>query len=43
MTSREIQLQEILDIQWGDTKTTKASYVSEAYFAYIATGPDGFL
>jgi type I restriction enzyme S subunit len=43
MTFREIQLQEILDIQWGDTKTTKASYVSEGYLAYSATGPDGLL
>jgi type I restriction enzyme S subunit len=43
MTFKEIQLQEILDIQWGDTKTTKASYVSEGYLAYSATGPDGFL
>jgi type I restriction enzyme S subunit len=43
MTFREIQLQEILDIQWGDTKTTKASYVTEGYLAYSASGPDGFL
>ena len=43
MTFKEIQLQEILDIQWGDTKTTKASYVSEGYLAYSAKGPDGFL
>lgn len=43
MTFREVQLQDILDIQWGDTKTTKASYVSDGYLAYSATGPDGFL
>ena len=43
MTFREVQLQDILDIQWGDTKTTKASYVSTGYLAYSATGPDGFL
>jgi type I restriction enzyme S subunit len=43
MTSREVQLKDVLDIQWGDTKTTKASYVPEGYLAYSATGPDGFL
>lgn len=43
MTFKEVQLQDILDIQWGDTKTTKASYVSNGYLAYSATGPDGFL
>ena len=43
MTFKEVQLQDILDIQWGDTKTTKASYVSDGYLAYSATGPDGFL
>ena len=43
MTFREVQLQDILDIQWGDTKTTKASYVSTGYLAYSATGPDGFM
>lgn len=43
MTFKEVQLQEILDIQWGDTKTTKASYIQVGYMAYSATGPDGFL
>ena len=43
MIFKEVQLQDILDIQWGDTKTTKASYVSDGYLAYSATGPDGFL
>jgi len=43
MTFREVQLQDILDIQWGDTNTTKASYVPDGYLAYSATGPDGFL
>jgi len=43
MTFREVQLQDVLDIQWGDTKTTKASYVPSGYIAYSATGPDGFL
>ena len=43
MTFKEVQLQDILDIQWGNTNTTKASYVSDGYLAYSATGPDGFL
>jgi type I restriction enzyme S subunit len=43
MTFREIQIQEVLDVQWGDTKTTKSSYVEDGYLAYSATGPDGFL
>jgi type I restriction enzyme S subunit len=43
MTFKEVQLQDILDIQWGDTKTTKASYIPDGYLAYSATGPDGFL
>jgi type I restriction enzyme S subunit len=43
MKFKEVQLQDALDIQWGDTKTTKASYVTDGYLAYSATGPDGFL
>lgn len=43
MTFREVQIQEVLDVQWGDTKTTKSSYVDDGYLAYSATGPDGFL
>lgn len=43
MTFREVQLQDVLDVQWGDTKTTKASYVPNGYLAYSAAGPDGFL
>lgn len=43
MATPKLQLQEVLDIQWGDTKTTKASYVKSGYLAYSATGPDGFL
>lgn len=43
MTFRELQLQDILDVQWGDTKTTKSSYVPTGYLAYSASGPDGFL
>ena len=43
MTFRDVQVQEVLDVQWGDTKTTKSSYVDDGYLAYSATGPDGFL
>jgi type I restriction enzyme S subunit len=43
MTFSEVQVQDILDVQWGDTKTTKASYVPTGFLAYSATGPDGFL
>ena len=43
MTFREVQVQDVLDVQWGDTKTTKSSYVDDGYVAYSATGPDGFL
>ena len=43
MTFREVQVQDVLDVQWGDTKTTKSSYVKDGYLAYSATGPDGFL
>ena len=43
MKFREVQVQDVLDVQWGDTKTTKSSYVENGYLAYSATGPDGFL
>ena len=43
MNFREFELQEVLDVQWGDTKTTKSSYVPSGYMAYSASGPDGFL
>ncbi len=36
-------LGEIADVQWGDTRTTKASYVDKGYAAYSASGPDGLL
>ena len=36
-------LGEVVDISWGDTKTTKASYVSNGFKAYSAKGQDGFL
>ena len=43
MTFKELQLQDFLDVQWGDTKTTQSSYVPTGYLAYSASGPDGFL
>jgi restriction endonuclease S subunit len=33
----------LADISWGDTSTTKASYVAEGYAAYSASGLDGKL
>jgi type I restriction enzyme S subunit len=36
-------LGEVVDLTWGDTKTTKASYVSAGYLAYSAKGQDGLL
>jgi type I restriction enzyme S subunit len=36
-------LQEVANIQWGDTSTTKASYVDAGYKAFSASGPDGKL
>ena len=36
-------LGEVVDISWGDTKTTKASYVDNGFKAYSAKGQDGFL
>ena len=43
MEFKEFQLKDLLDIQWGDTNTTKSSYIDEGYLAYSASGPDGFL
>jgi len=40
---RSVKLGEVADIRWGDTSTTKASYVPAGFLAYSATGPDGFL
>ena len=36
-------LGEVVDLSWGDTKTTKASYVTEGFLAYSAKGQDGYL
>jgi type I restriction enzyme S subunit len=36
-------LGEVADVSWGDTTTTKASYVPSGYKAFSASGADGFL
>lgn len=33
----------LANVNWGDTSTTKASYVTSGYQAYSASGSDGFL
>jgi hypothetical protein len=40
---RTVKLGDIAELRWGDTSTTKASYVPTGFLAYSATGPDGFL
>ena len=40
---RPVKLGAIADVSWGDTSTTKASYVESGFTAYSAKGPDGFL
>ena len=40
---RVVKLGEISDLSWGDTNTTKSSYVAEGFPAYSASGPDGYL
>lgn len=37
------KLGDVADVNWGDTNTTKASYVTEGYDAYSASGLDGKL
>jgi type I restriction enzyme S subunit len=39
----EVQLGDVAQVRWGDTTTTKASYVKEGYRAFSASGHDGFL
>ena len=38
-----VKLGDYTDLTWGDTNTTKNSYVTEGYLAYSASGPDGKL
>lgn len=40
---RTTRFDQVADIKWGDTKTTKSSYRESGYLAYSASGPDGFL
>ncbi len=40
---RTVKLGAVADVSWGDTSTTKASYVKSGFTAYSAKGPDGFL
>jgi type I restriction enzyme S subunit len=37
------RLGNITELSWGDTNTTKSSYVKSGYPAYSASGPDGFM
>jgi len=37
------KLGDLVNLSWGDTKTTKASYVQKGFIAYSASGPDGYL
>ncbi|MBP0465879.1 restriction endonuclease subunit S [Roseomonas sp. PWR1] len=39
----EVALGTVAEVRWGDTKTTKASYVTAGYPAFSATGKDGLL
>lgn len=44
MTWIEVSLKEICDVDWGNTKLTKSSYVSEGkYLAVSAAGADGLI
>lgn len=38
-----VRLKQVADVSWGDTKTTKDSYVSDGFAAYSASGRDGYL
>jgi restriction endonuclease S subunit len=39
----KVFLEDIFDINWGDTNITKKSYVEHGYKAFSAKGQDGFL
>ena len=44
MIWREVSLKDICDVDWGNTKLTKSSYVSEGkYLAVSAAGADGLI
>ena len=40
---RVVTLEEVADVRWGDTSTTKAAYTETGFFAYSASGQDGYL
>ena len=40
---RNVRLGDYTDLTWGDTNTTKNSYVEDGYLAFSAGGPDGKL
>ena len=40
---QKVRLGDYTDLTWGDTNTTKSSYVLEGYLAFSAGGPDGKL
>ena len=40
---KDVELNEISEIDWGNTSITKESYVEKGYPAYSASGQDGFL
>lgn len=40
---RNVRLGDYTNLTWGDTNTTKNSYVEEGYLAFSAGGPDGKL
>lgn len=40
---KKVRLGDYTDLTWGDTNTTKNSYVPEGYLAFSAGGPDGKL
>jgi type I restriction enzyme S subunit len=37
------RLDEVADLNWGDTNKTKSSYIADGFTAYSASGADGFL
>jgi type I restriction enzyme, S subunit len=39
----KVKLNDLFEINWGDTNTTKNSYTKSGYIAYSAAGPDGYL
>ncbi len=40
---RPVRLGDVVDLSWGNTSITKASYIEDGFQAYSASGPDGYL